>query len=174
MLEDKINAVFQGKDINIIFDLEKFEDPSLANFVISHSIKPFLLAYAESMEGIFPKEKWKKQYCPICGHDPSFARLAKDENGKRYLICIVCETQWHFNRIKCPYCLEEHPDKLGYFRVEDHEEFDGYRVSYCLSCKRYIKTYDEKGRIKKINNYYLENIKTASLDFLAQKEGFIR
>ncbi|MGF7185674.1 FdhE protein [Desulfitispora alkaliphila] len=169
-LETKIVQLLKGNPIEEVFDMSKCHNFVKFGVLLTYAIKPFLKVYSEYIGDKYPASSWKRGYCPICGHGAAMAKLAKEEEGKRYLWCPACEYQWNFKRIGCPNCLEENPDKLGYFRVQDQD--DGYKVNVCYSCKRYIKTYDEQGRIAQKRNEFMEEKKTVHLDYLAIREGF--
>ncbi len=153
------------------FDFDEFANPSYARTVLIYSLKPFLKVYGKQFSVNNKTNEWKLGHCPVCGHNAIFATLSERENGKRYLICPLCETKWPFNRVACPYCLEKDPEKLGYFKVEEEKQ---YRVNFCLTCKGYIKTCDERSGSLLTDNILLEDAKTSYLDHLAQKEGFKR
>ena len=169
-LEERLNQVLSGKDIRKVFLLEEYEDDKVASTLITLALKPFLKVYGQHIMESLPLKEWKKSYCPTCGHSAALAILSKEQDGKRYLWCPLCETRWAFKRIGCPACEEDNPDNLGYFRVEGTE--DGYRVNYCKKCNSYIKTYDEQKRISENKDWFIEDKNTGYLDFLAIKEGF--
>lgn len=171
ILKKRLNDLFLGKDLGDVFKANGYENPALLKLVLSYTIKPFLQAFARSMEDVFPKDQWKMGYCPICGHEPSIARLSRDENGRRYLVCIICETQWLFNRVACPHCLEKDPDKLGYFRIEGEDKLKGYKVNFCRSCKGYIKILDEREGVFLNEHFFLTDIDTSLLDYAASNQG---
>src|SRR5579871_3327968 len=51
--------------------------------------------------------------CPGCGNPPQLSLLREFNNGaKRSLLCSLCSTEWEFRRVLCPYCGEQHKDKL--------------------------------------------------------------
>lgn len=161
-----------GKE-DILEILAQAEKSVAAATLVTYALRPFLMKYSEEIMKEFPASEWaRKGYCPVCGQHPVFSYFSKDENGKRYLICSLCETTWPFARVACHNCLEENTDKLGYFRVDADGE--DYKVSFCRSCKSYIKTYDHNNKAYNPGSILKEDIKTNHLDYLAQKEGFIQ
>lgn len=44
--------------------------------------------------------------CPCCGSRPvaSLVRIGSNDSGNRYLVCGLCQTQWHWVRIRCTHC----------------------------------------------------------------------
>ncbi|MGF7184879.1 FdhE protein [Desulfitispora alkaliphila] len=169
-LGDKVASILRGGTLEENFDLSSC-NPNWFQAVFTYALKPFLKSYSQYIGEQYPLDEWKQGYCPGCGQSAAMARLSKEKDGKRYLWCPMCELEWNFKRIGCPSCLEENPEKLGYFRVEDKD--DGYKVNVCYQCKRYIKTYNEKDRLKSKRDIFLEEKKTGYLDYLALREGFI-
>jgi FdhE protein len=91
------------------------------------------------------------------------------EDGKRILECSLCNTQWVFKRLRCPFCGNEDADTLGFFFVEEAT----YRVDKCDKCKRYIKTVDERKKPEGgLRALLVEDVATLYLDMLAAKEGY--
>ncbi|KUO51539.1 MAG: hypothetical protein APF76_12835 [Desulfitibacter sp. BRH_c19] len=173
--DSRLQRIFSQITIkNGSFELEQFTNPSYAKTVLIYSLKPFLKVYGKQVTKNNDIHEWKSGHCPVCGHNAVFARLSGKENGKRYLLCPLCETQWPFNRIACPFCLEKDPEKLGYFKIEEEKKFNGYKVNFCLTCNGYIKTYDERSGSLLKDNILIEDAETSYLDYLAQKEGFQR
>lgn len=44
--------------------------------------------------------------CPCCASRPvaSLVRIGSSDSGNRYLVCGLCQTQWHWVRIRCSHC----------------------------------------------------------------------
>lgn len=138
-------------------------------FLLDQTIKPFVMAYAEQVVGELELKRWDKGYCPVCGSQPGFSRLSKAV-GRRSLYCSLCETEWGYKRVGCPYCHSTDQEKLQYFTVDGEER---YRVNICKQCKGYLKMLDES-RVPRDEKVYLflEDVKTMHLDVLAQREGY--
>ena len=108
--------------------------------------------------------------CPICASPPGLARL--DEEGRRELICSLCETRWSFGRLECPFCRTTAPASAAVLTVEGDE---ARRIEVCDGCKRYLKTVDQRnlpegGRVLP----FVEETITLPLDLLAEREGYVR
>ncbi|MBN1380811.1 MAG: formate dehydrogenase accessory protein FdhE [Deltaproteobacteria bacterium] len=131
------------------------------------SLRPGLEKVAEKYGDLISKLGWAEGYCPICGKEPKIGEI-KEEDGKRYLFCNQCGFEWHFRRIKCPFCGNEEQQSLAYFTVETDER---YRVDVCNECKRYIKIVDFR-KTKEQANLDVEDIATLHLDMLANEEGY--
>ena len=97
------------------------------------------------------------------------AKLRRDD-GKRILECSLCNTNWPFMRVKCPFCYNDDKDSLRFFFVDEKSP---YRVDVCDTCKRYIKTIDER-KLPKNQEVVMvvEDIATSYLDILAEKEKY--
>jgi len=139
-------------------------------FLLNHTVKPFLSRFSSLVREQVDLEAWGRGYCPVCGAQPNLARLSKAV-GRRYLHCPLCETEWRFRRIGCPFCGTEKQEDLRYFTVEGSER---YRVYVCDKCKGYLKTVDESrcGENEKVCLFW-EDVKTVHLDILAMREGYV-
>jgi len=158
----------------------KERESSLNTFVFVSVARIILGSIVNKLEVCLVKDsidlsQWLQGYCPMCGNLPLIAKLRK-EDGKRFLQCSICFTQWQFARIKCIYCGTEDQKDLRFFWVENTSspnQNDFYRVDVCDKCKRYIKTIDER-KIQEGRelNPLIEDMNTAYLDILAAKEGY--
>lgn len=148
---------------------EDDEDDSfdLLGFFVEESLRPALEEIAEQYADTIQKSHWDEGYCPVCGKEPKIGEL-REEEGKRFLFCSQCGTEWSFRRIKCPFCGNEEQKTLSYFTVEEDER---YRVDVCDRCKRYIKTIDFRN-MQEEPNLDIEDIATIHLDMLANEEGY--
>ncbi len=135
----------------------------ILRLVLLHTVKPFVVNYARSLEIKYPTDSWERNYCPFCGGKPLIASKAKDNSG-RFLHCSLCETKWQFKNLKCPHCLSEDHETLSWFTVEDDTVF---KVNLCQKCKGYIKTFEE-GKLIEDNNPFLIDAGSLHLDFLAE------
>lgn len=139
-------------------------------FLLNHTAKPYLSRFSVLTQEQVDLEAWKKGYCPVCGALPNFARLSKAV-GRRWLHCPLCETEWAYKRIGCPFCGNEEQDLLRYFTIEGDER---YRVYLCEKCKGYLKTVDESRLAANTKpNLFWEDVKTVHLDLLAMREGYV-
>ncbi|MDI6709067.1 MAG: formate dehydrogenase accessory protein FdhE [Bacillota bacterium] len=139
-------------------------------FLLNHTVKPYLSRFGTLVREQVDFDTWGRGYCPVCGAQANFARLSKAV-GRRYLHCPLCETEWWFKRIGCPFCDNEDQKELRYFTVEGDER---HRVYLCEKCKGYLKTIDES-RCGENEKAYLfwEDVKTVHLDLLAMREGYV-
>jgi hypothetical protein len=127
---------------------------------------PFVVRAAA---GLIPGESAQGS-CPTCGSPPGLARL--DEEGRRELICSLCETRWAFARLECPFCRTTDPKSAAVLTVEGDE---ARRIEVCDGCRRYVKTVDQRllpagGQVLP----FVEETITLPLDLLAEREGYVR
>ncbi|MBN1662751.1 MAG: formate dehydrogenase accessory protein FdhE [Deltaproteobacteria bacterium] len=150
-------------------ETEEFDEYLLdiVDLFAEESLRPALEKVAQKYGDAVSKLSWQEGYCPICGKEPKIGEI-KDDDGRRYLFCNQCGYEWHFLRIKCPFCGNEEQQSLAYFTVEDDER---YRVDVCNECKRYIKIVDFR-ESKEEPNLDVEDIATLHLDMLANEEGY--
>jgi FdhE protein len=139
----------------------------LVELFIEESLRPALEKVVERCGDAVRKSEWSEGYCPICGREPKIGEIRDDEGG-RYLFCNQCGFEWHYRRIKCPFCGNEEQQTLAYFTIE---EDDRYRVDVCNQCKRYIKIVDFRDMKQRVD-MDVEDIATLHLDMLANDEGY--
>jgi FdhE protein len=137
-------------------------------FLTQNVLSPFYQKCAENLRPQINYSLWLKGSCPVCGHKPLAAKLRKEE-GLRLLQCSLCQTQWWFLRLKCAFCGNTDHEKLQYLYLEEDR---GRRVDVCDSCKKYIKTFDERVLGREVIPH-IEEVATIHLDFAAKKEGYI-
>lgn len=143
-------------------------------FVGLNLLQAVLESYAQALEPQVDLENWSRGNCPVCGSPPAMERLRR-EDGKKVLWCGLCGTQWHYLRIKCPFCGTDDHNSLRYFVVEENPTSDksAFRVDVCDQCKSYIKTLDERKLPEsEKSDLHLENPGTLFLDVLAQRDGY--
>lgn len=140
---------------------------NLLEYITRNTCKPLLKAYGEKVLGQLQLSDWTKGYCPVCGDQPTIAKLT-GEDGHRRLHCGRCETDWRFKRLGCPYCNDTANE--AYFIALDNNK--QYRIYLCDKCKSYLKTVDE--RVAGEVDLFCEDLATLELDKLAQAGGYQR
>jgi len=138
----------------------------LIELFLEESLRPSLEIVAQKYADVIARSEWSEGYCPICGKEPKIGQIRGEEG--RFLFCNQCGFEWHFLRIKCPFCSNEEQQSLAYFTVEGDEQ---YRVDVCNECKRYIKIVDFR-ESRREPNLDVEDIATLHLDILANEEGY--
>jgi FdhE protein len=136
---------------------------SLFHIVLS----PFFENKARLFRDLVVFSFWRRGKCPICGSEPMIARLIKDD-GRRFLACSLCRTEWAFDRLRCPFCEHGGPPKVRHFTADDDE---AHRVECCDICRRYLKVVDERV-VGHQTSPSVEDIITVHLDLLAREHGY--
>jgi FdhE protein len=165
-VRDVIEAFLSGDERRITTMSQEITiSPMVVKFLAQMALQPSMRSLRESTAEVIQGYTWDYGYCPLCGSTPNMAYLS--DEGKRFLHCELCGYEWHYPRLKCPFCGEERAKELGYFTSEEDE---GYRVDFCKKCRRYVKTLDMR-LIGFPAPLELENLITLHLDVLAQKQG---
>jgi FdhE protein len=165
--KDLIKAFLSGDEARITEMAQEVTlSPMVVKFLANMALGPSMRSLRNSATEEIRGEAWNYGYCPLCGSSPDMAYFS--DEGKRFLHCGLCGHEWHYPRLRCPFCGEERAKELGYFTSEEEE---AYRVDFCKKCKRYIKTLDTR-LIESPAPLELENLITLHLDMLAHKQGF--
>ncbi|HTE53908.1 MAG TPA: formate dehydrogenase accessory protein FdhE [Kofleriaceae bacterium] len=110
--------------------------------------------------------------CPFCG-GPALIGLrraaAGDAGAQRLLGCAVCGGEWPVNRIRCPACAEEGPDKLPQFQSE---RYPAVRLESCDACRGYLKSIDLTVDARAIPE--VDDLSSLSMDLWAAEQGYTR
>jgi len=138
------------------------------HFLMQTVLSPFYASRARLYRDLIDPDAWRRGNCPMCGSEPAIARLAGDD-GRRFLACPLCNTEWVFARLRCPFCENEATRKLRHFTFEDDEV---HRVECCDTCRRYLKVVDERVAGHRTVPP-VEDVVTAHLDLLAVKQGYV-
>jgi len=170
-LGDLVRALTAGDTEHLVTESKKIDSPvDEVMFVITTLARPFLRVIAEAKRQKVNLENTLSDRCPICGGVPLMAKLQKDD-GKRILECYLCSTQWVFKRLRCPFCGNEDHKTLGYLFLDE----DPCRIDKCDSCKRYIKTFDERKSVQdQPLSLLVQDVATLYLDIIATREGYQR
>jgi FdhE protein len=143
-------------------------DPiGLTTLILTHTLRPFLRAYAQAYASLVDEQGWRRGSCPICGGEPDFAALLPQEGGPRQLLCSRCDNEWHFARLGCPFCETRDHAKLRYYPEED----GSHRLYVCDNCGRYLKAIDLRqapGRVL----LPVERVLTVPMDVAAREQGY--
>jgi len=110
-------------------------------------------------------EGWSESFCPVCGQPAGMASL--DAEGRRFLGCAHCGTEWRTKRILCPFCGNEEQEKLSYIYLEGKP---GESLFCCEECGSYLKSFDE--RLGGKRSAFLIDLETPELDVLGHERGY--
>ncbi|MCE5313293.1 MAG: formate dehydrogenase accessory protein FdhE [Nitrospiraceae bacterium] len=127
--------------------------------------RPFLRWKAEASG--YEKTTWDNGRCSVCGSNPSFAVMKKED--KKTLVCSFCGSTGTWRRIGCPSCMEIDGSKIDIIEAENEE---GIRLELCNTCNSYIKAADEE--LVSASTADVADLMSLPLDIIAQQKGFSR
>ena len=133
--------------------------------------KPFFhqLATLLAAHPAFKDRNANTMGCPCCGGAPRMGRYDREE-GRRFLWCDLCNIQWQFTRIVCPFCGNRSHEKLGYLTVEGSTE---HRIDVCETCKSYLRTFVERDRLEGDRvDFQIEDVSMLHLCFVAEQQDY--
>jgi len=140
-------------------------------FTVDHSLRPWLRLWAEPHYAAIANDEFKSwqlaAICPFCGKRSHFSRL-RAADGRRFMFCENCFTEWETRYLYCVHCGNDNPDKIQYLCLEDNMS---YQLYTCEECKGYMKTFDERPEGSE-TDLFIANIATIYLDMLAQEQGY--
>jgi formate dehydrogenase maturation protein FdhE len=136
--------------------------------------RAILRPYAEvlRMHGVAPDRLHNPGHCPFCGGAAiiSTRKTQPDsEAGVRLLHCALCALEWNVNRISCPACGEDDPNKLPMYQSDAHP---AVRIEACETCNRYVKSIDLTVDARPIAE--IDDLVSLSMDLWALDEGLTR
>jgi len=161
-----VKAWFEKAGLPATISVDNVNEYLLLEAIIHATLKPFLVSHSKALLSLVDQERWRRNYCPICGGGPDFAFLDK-ERGSRWLLCSHCDTEWLFQRLQCPHCGTQNQDKLTYFT----DDAGIYRLYVCEQCHKYIKTIDLRNADSEVL-LPLERLLTLDMDRQAQEKGY--
>lgn len=140
--------------------------PYLLDSLIHQSLKPFLIRHSQVLTRLVNKETWRRSSCFVCGGRSDIGYLEK-KVGARWLMCSRCDTEWHFQRLKCSNCDNQNSELLSSFC--DDEGI--YRLYICDKCHTYLKVVDLRNAKTEIF-LPLERLLTLDMDRQGQEKGY--
>jgi FdhE protein len=130
--------------------------------------------YAEVLaaRGVDPHRPAAAGGCPVCRGFPAIAWRESSgdvEGARRVLGCGVCSRAWGIQRILCPACGEERPDKLPAFQSD---RYPAARIEACVTCRAYFKSIDLT--VDALAVPEVDDLASLSLDVWATEQGYDR
>jgi len=129
-------------------------------------LKPYYETCGEMHRSHFNETEWVQPRCWVCGGPPHLS-VVRGEEGRRYLYCNVCDTEWRFIGLVCPFCGNEDQGSLSGLVTDGSNR---YTVDLCHACRHYIKVIDARTDGEMFPE--LEDIMSYHLDIAARNEGF--
>lgn len=145
-------------------------DPMLLRLLAESSMRPLFEELSNLVKNEVDLEEWKKPSCPVCGNRPYISEL-RGKEGKRYLVCPMCGTDWQYTRMECVNCGNSEQDTLRFIYHEDVGLTQ--RAEVCDECKYYIKLLDYRDQSEPIIPE-IEDWGTLHLDIMAEEQGYNR
>ena len=121
---------------------------------------------------VSPDREHRRGHCPFCGGAPIVGArksMPEAEAGLRILVCALCSNEWTFNRVCCPSCFEEKPEKLPHYTSDAHVNV---RIEACETCRRYVKSIDLTKDARPIPA--VDDLASIAMDLWAMEEGVTR
>jgi FdhE protein len=132
-IDNELNKIISSKDIEKIIDkivknlqIENTEEITLLLNTLSNYIMENL---RELCKDSFNSENYVDKICPFCGSNFKYGYI--DDNGKKFLVCSICNFGWRYPRIKCPFCETEEQKKLSYIEFENNNFVRFYECENC-------------------------------------------
>ena len=134
------------------------------------ALRPYLEVIRS--RGLVPDRVHRRGHCPGCGAPPAISWRrdgSQFEGARRHLGCLLCGAEWLFERILCPGCFEENPEKLPSFQSDRHP---AARIEACETCRRYVKSIDLSLDARPIPE--VDDLLSISMDLWAVENGWTR
>jgi FdhE protein len=141
-------------------------EATLAEVSVDLALNPYLEWAAEFVLPHVDQQRWRRNYCPVCGGPPDFSYLEEDA-GARYLLCSRCSSSWLYHRLGCPFCGTSDHTNVSYYLGDDN----AYRLYVCQACQRYLKTMDLRGLARQVQ-FPVERATTVAMDVAAHEAGY--
>ncbi|HEX6993250.1 MAG TPA: formate dehydrogenase accessory protein FdhE [Gammaproteobacteria bacterium] len=108
--------------------------------------------------------------CPVCGTLPvaSVVREDRESQGRRFLHCALCATEWYLVRVTCSHCHST--QGISYRSIEGGPA--AIRAECCDGCRTYRKILyqEEDERVEAV----ADDLASLALDLLLAEAGFHR
>jgi formate dehydrogenase maturation protein FdhE len=146
------------------------DQPSSEDYLSRALLRPYVEVLAR--RAIAPDRAHAPGRCPFCGGLPWIAArrpMPESDGARRALGCALCGGEWTINRLRCPSCAEEDPERLPSFQGESHP---GVRIEACEVCHRYVKSIDLTLDGRAIPE--VDDLLSLDMDLWAVEHGFER
>jgi len=108
--------------------------------------------------------------CPVCGSPPVASVIVgwPQAANTRYCACPLCQTWWHYVRIRCTCCGTT--KGIGYKEIEGSS--NGVQAETCEECHGYVKILHQH-KFPELDPV-ADDVATLSLDLLVREAGYRR
>ena len=160
-LERQADAIFRGRSAEV--------DLAAAPFVMAA-----LQVRAAALASRLPREAVEGAgapgVCPVCGTLPVASVVREDgaSQGRRFLHCALCATEWHLVRVTCSHCHST--QGISYRSIDGGP--DAIRAECCNGCRTYRKILyqEEDERVEAV----ADDLASLALDLLLAEAGYHR
>lgn len=108
--------------------------------------------------------------CPVCGMLPVASIVREDgaSQGRRFLHCALCATEWYLVRVTCSHCHST--QGISYRSIEGGP--DAIRAECCNACRTYRKIFyqEHDERVEAV----ADDLASIALDLLLADAGYHR
>jgi FdhE protein len=168
----RLLALIAAGDRNAVSDEAEKQglDPGLLLILAQNALKPALRAWCRQLSPLAAGISWHRNTCFVCGTPATLAELQGNDQAK-HLRCDACGADWQVRRLQCAQCGNEDHKTQHYLYAEGRR--DTMRVEVCDVCKGYVKVIASFSPMP-VEMITIEDLATAHLDALAQKQGYVR
>lgn len=108
--------------------------------------------------------------CPVCGGPPVASVIVGWQNAAntRFCVCALCETWWHYVRIRCTVCGTT--KGIGYKEIEGVPS--NIQAETCEECHSYVKILHQHK--EPALEPVADDVATLGLDLLVREAGYRR
>lgn len=108
--------------------------------------------------------------CPVCGGPPVASVIVGWQHAAntRYCACSLCQTWWHYVRIRCTCCGST--KGIGYKEIEGVDS--GVQAETCEECRSYVKILHQHKHPEL--DPVADDVATMGLDMLVREAGYRR
>jgi len=99
----------------------------------------------------------------------SYIADSQEVEGGRFLRCVLCNTDWLYNRNRCVNCGNEDDKEMDYYYQEENR---AVQLQVCQKCGHYIKLIDM--RLDGLAVPHVEDVASLVLDLWAKERGFVK
>jgi FdhE protein len=114
--------------------------------------------------------------CPVCGTRPvaSVIRIGGERASLRYLVCALCQTEWHMARVQCSSCQTD--KGVHYLSLAEEGGSGGTKAAVkaeaCDECRSYLKIFNQEKDA--LVDPCADDLASLALDLLVDEQGYAR
>ena len=160
-LDRQADAILGGRPADV--------DVAAAPFVTA-ALQVRLTALASRLQREAVEGAGAPGVCPVCGTLPVASVVREDgaSQGRRFLHCALCSTEWHLVRVTCSHCHST--QGISYRSIDGGP--GAIRAECCNGCRTYRKILyqEEDQRVEAV----ADDLASLALDLLLAEAGYHR